>query len=70
MIRIKGNPLLFGSMLDKVGKKKIYITIQYGDRITDPNYRWELFLECLHGLYKYNSHTKEIKFRLGITLNV
>lgn len=68
--RLQGNPLLFGPMLDKVGERKIYMTMHCGDRIADPNYRWELFLECLHRPYKYNPRTKEIKFRWGITLNV
>jgi hypothetical protein len=68
--RLQGNPLIFGSMLDKVGEKKTYMTIHCGDKIKDPNYRWELFLECLHRPYKYHPHTREIKFRWGITLNV
>ena len=68
--RLQGNPLLFGPMLDKVGEKKIYMTIHCGDKVADPNYCWKLFLECLHRPYKYNPHTREIKFRWGITLNV
>jgi hypothetical protein len=57
-------------MLDRVGEKKIYMTIHCGDKVADPNYRWELFLECLHRPYKYNPRTREIKFCWGITLNV
>jgi hypothetical protein len=68
--RLQGNPLIFGTMLDKVGEKKTYMTIHCGDKIKDPDFRWELFLECLHRPYKYNPHTREIKFRWGITLNV
>lgn len=41
-----------------------------GDRIVDSDYHWELFLECLQCLYKYNPRSKEIKFCWDITLNV
>ena len=68
--RLQGNPLLFGPMLDRAGEKNIYMTIHCGGGITGPDYRWELFLECLHRPYKYNPRTREIKFRWGITLNV
>ncbi|KAH8691805.1 hypothetical protein BGW36DRAFT_362841 [Talaromyces proteolyticus] len=74
MIRVKGNPFLFGPELDKVGlpkesREQIYMTIHCGDKTETCDYDFSIFLNCLWQPYD-KSGNGEITLNRGIILNV